>query len=200
MTEVVRLLVMSVRDLLDEWFESAELKGLLSGAGVRGLTQGPFAGGTTFTLLHHLAIGDGYFRASAKGGVGAISRALANAARAAGAELRANTGPARVVIADGVASGVQLAGNETIDGAQVISDYDALYTFTQLVAPPELEPEFNRAVRRTRYNGAVARINLALRELPSFTGLDDEALRGTLTIAPSLGRREARRDLRAALS
>jgi cobalt-zinc-cadmium efflux system outer membrane protein len=82
MTEVMRLLVMSVRDLLDEWFENAALKGLLGSAGVRGLTQGPFASGTTFNLLHHLAIDDGYFRATAKGGVGAICRALAAAARA----------------------------------------------------------------------------------------------------------------------
>jgi phytoene dehydrogenase-like protein len=190
MTEVMRLLVMSARDLLDEWFESAELKGLLGSAGVRGLTQGPFAGGTTFTLLHHLAIGDGYFRATAKGGVGAISRALADAARTAGAELRASSGALRVAITDSVATGVQLASGEIIDAAQVISDYDALHTFTQLVAPPELEPEFNRAVRRTRYNGAVARINLALRDLPSFTDLADEALRGTLTVAPSLAQLE----------
>ena len=190
MTEVMRLLVMSVRDLLDEWFESAELKGLLGSAGVRGLTQGPFAGGTTFTLLHHLAIGDGFFRATAKGGVGAIGRALAAAAQGAGAELRTDTGALRVVVTDGVATGVQLASGEVIDAAQAISDYDALHTFTQLVAPPELEPEFNRAVRRTHYNGAVARINLALRELPSFTGLADEALRGTLTIAPSLAQLE----------
>ena len=190
MTEVMRLLVMSARDLLDEWFESAELKGLLGSAGVRGLTQGPFAAGTTFNILHHLTIGDGYFRATAKGGTGAIGRALAAAARAAGAELRANTGALRVVVADGVATGVHLATGEVIDAAQVISDYDALHTFTQLVAPPELEPEFNRAVRRIRYNGAVARVNLALRELPSFSGLPDEALRGTLVLAPSLAQLE----------
>jgi phytoene dehydrogenase-like protein len=68
----------------------------------------------------------------------------------------------------------------------VISDYDARQTFTRLVDPPELEPEFNRAVRNIRYNGAVARVNLALRELPKFTGLDEDALRGTLAIAPSV--------------
>ncbi|MFL5802597.1 MAG: phytoene desaturase family protein [Roseiflexaceae bacterium] len=190
MTEVMRLLVMSVRDLLDEWFENAELKGVLGSAGIRGLMQGPFASGTTFNLLHHLAIGDGYFRATAKGGVGAINRALAVAAQAHGAELRANAGAPRVVVTDGVATGVQLGDGEIIAAAQVISDYDARHTFTQLVAPPELEPEFNRAVRHIRYNGAVARVNLALRELPSFMGvgypLGEPALRGTLVLAPSL--------------
>src|SRR5206468_5980111 len=123
MTEVMRLLVMSVRDLLDEWFESAELKGVLGSVGVRGLMQGPFASGTTFNLLHHLTIGDGYFRATAKGGIGAISRALAAAAQVNGAELRVDTGAPRVTVADGVATGVQLASGETIAATRVISDY-----------------------------------------------------------------------------
>jgi phytoene dehydrogenase-like protein len=190
MTEVMRLLVMSARDLLDEWFESAELKGLLGSACVRGLTQGPFAGGTTFNLLHHLTIGDGYFRATAKGGVGAISRALAAAAQSYGAELLYNISTLRVVVTDGVATNVLLDTGEVIKAAQVISDYDSRYTFTKLINPPELEPEFNRAVQNIRYNGAVARVNLALRELPDFTGigypLSEKALRGTLVIAPSL--------------
>jgi phytoene dehydrogenase-like protein len=190
MTEVMRLLVMSVRDLLDEWFEDPALKGLLASAGVRGLTQGPFAGGTTFNLLHHLTIGDGYFRATAKGGIGAISRALAAAAQAHGAEMRVDAGAPRVLLADGIATGVQLASGETITAARVISDYDARHTFTQLVDPPELEPEFNRAVANIRYNGAVARVNLALRELPRFTTIADDALRGTLVVAPSLAQLE----------
>ena len=186
MAEVMRLLVMPVRDLLDEWFANAELKGLLGSLGIRGLMQGPFAGGTTFNLLHHLAIGDGYFRASAKGGAGAISRALASAAQALGVELRVNVGPLRIVVEHGAATGVRLDGGDTLAAVQVVSDYDARHTFTELVAPPELEPEFNRAVRQIRYNGAVARVNLALRELPSFAGIGDEALHGTLTVAPSL--------------
>jgi phytoene dehydrogenase-like protein len=187
MTEVMRLLVMSVRHLLDEWFESVELKGLLGSAGVRGLNQGPFAGSTTFNLLHHLAIGDGYFRATAKGGIGAISQALSKAAASYGAEIRANAGVGlfNVIVTDGVATGVQVGG-EAIEAATIISDYDARHTFTNLVPPPELEPEFNRAVRHIRYQGSVARINLALLEKPKFKGLADEALAGTLTIAPSL--------------
>jgi len=190
MSEVMRLLVMSARDLLDEWFENAPLKGVLAGTAVRGLTQGPFAGGTAFNLLHHLAIGDGYFRATARGGIGAITQALAVAARAHGAELRANAGALRVVVTDGVATGVRLESGETIDAARVVSDYDARQTFTRLVDPPELEPEFNRAVRNIRYNGAVARVNLALRDLPGFTGVTEAALRGTLTIAPTLAQIE----------
>lgn len=186
MTEVLRLLVMSVRDLLEEWFENAELKGLLASASVRGLMQGPFASSTTFNLLHHLAIGDGYFRSTAKGGIGAISRALAAAAESYGAELRTNSGALSIIVKDGIATSVQLETGEVIEAKQIISDYDARYTFTKLMNPRDLEPEFNRAVQQIRYNGAVARINLAVRELPNFTGISEEALRGTLVIAPSL--------------
>jgi phytoene dehydrogenase-like protein len=185
MTEVMRLLLMSARDLLDEWFESEELKGLLAGAGVRGLNQGPFAAATSFNLLHHLAVGDGYFRATARGGIGAVSQSLSKAAQACGAEVQTNVGPLQLMVNNETVNGVQ-AGGKTYTATSYVSDYDALDTFAHLVPPPELEPEFNRAVRHVHYNGSVARINLALSGLPKFSGLTEEALRGTLTIAPSI--------------
>lgn len=185
MTEVMRLLLMSVRDLLDEWFESPELKGLLASAGVRGLNQGPFAAATSFNLLHHLTIGDGYFRATARGGIGAVSQSLSKAAQAVGAEMQANVGQLQLLVTNETVNGVQADG-KTYTAKSYVCDYDALHTFTHLVPPPELEPEFNRAVRHIHYNGSVARINLALSQLPQFTGLTAEAWRGTLTIAPSI--------------
>lgn len=185
MTEVMRLLVMSVRDLMDEWFVSPELKGLLATAAVRGTNQGPFAGNTTYTLLHHLAQGDGFFRATAKGGIGALCQALAAAAKSYGVEIRTMCGSLSINVADGVATGVT-AGTESIEASLVISDYDARHTFTHLVAPPELEPEFNRAVKNLKYRGAVARFNFALKELPEFAGITDEAMKGTLVLAPSV--------------
>lgn len=193
MTEVMRLIVMSVRDLMNEWFESPELKGLLAACAVRGVNQGPFAAGTTFTMLHHIAQGDGFFRATARGGIGAISDALAKAARSHGAEVRTNSGALSIVVTDGKATGVKV-GNEQIDANSVISDFDARYTFTKFVAPPELEPEFNRSLRNVRYAGSVARINFALKSLPKFDGLTEEALKGTLTLAPSLAYLEKAHD------
>ena len=185
MTEIMRLLVMSVRDFLDEWFESPELKGLLAATAIRGVNQGPFAGSTVFNLLHHIATGDGFFCATARGGIGAISQSLASAAESAGVEIRTSVSSLKVSIKNGVADGVY-AGDELILASMIISGYDARYTFTHLVDPPELDPEFNRAVKLIRYNGAVARINLALRGVPKFTGISESALRGTLKIAPSI--------------
>jgi len=146
----------------------------------------PFASGTTFNLLHHLTIGDGYFRATAKGGIGAISQALAKAAQNYKAELRLNTKVSSIVINNDVATGVKLESGEVINAAAVISDFDARYTFTKLISPVEFEPEFNREVQHIRYKGSVARINLALSELPDFIGINEEALKGTLVVAPSV--------------
>lgn len=185
MTEVMRLSLMSIRDMLDERFENPELKGLLASAGIRGISQGPFAAATSFNLLHHHAIGDSYARATAKGGTGAIASALAAAAKALGAELRTNCGALSIDVLDGVAVAVRAAG-ETFAADAIVSDFDARHTFTKLIAPPELEPEFNRAVKNVRYKGSVARINFALNSLPTFEGLSEEALAGTLIVAPSL--------------
>lgn len=184
-TEIIRLLVMSVRDLVDEWFVSPQLKGLFAAAAIRGINQGPFAGNTTYTLLHHIASGDGFFRATARGGIGALSSALAEAAKALGVEIRTMCGSFAVNIENGAATGVTVGG-QSIGASLVMSDYDARYTFTHLVSPPELEPEFNRAVKNIRYSGAVARINFALKELPKIKGLSADALRGTLVLAPSV--------------
>ncbi len=185
MTEVMRLLVMSVRDLMDEWFVSPELKGLLGSTAIRGINQGPFAGNTTYTLLHHVAQGDGFFRSTARGGLGGLSQALAAAAQSHGVEIRTMCGSFSINVKDGTATGVKV-GSESIDASLILSDYDARFTFTRLVAPPELEPEFNRAVKNLRYSGAVARLNFALKQMPDFAGLSDDALNGTLVLAPSI--------------
>jgi phytoene dehydrogenase-like protein len=187
MSEVLRLPVMSARHFLDEWFESAELKGLLSSLAVRGAMQGPFGGGSTFNLLHHMAIGDGLFRATARGGTGAICTALAEAAKSHGAKIQTSSGEFTLILKDGTATGVRLTeSGEIYDASEIISDYDAAYTFRKLVEPPELEPEFNRQLSHTRYNGCVARMNFALNAVPNFTGISEEALRGTLVLAGTI--------------
>jgi phytoene dehydrogenase-like protein len=193
MTEIMRLLVMPVRDLLDEWFESDALKGLLAEVALRGVYQGPYAGSTTFSLLHHLAVQDGLWRTTAAGGLGAIAGALAAACKSHGAEVRTNVGEMHIDIADGKATGVRV-GAEKIEATTIISDFDAGYTFNKLVAPPELEPEFNRAVRNVQSRGGVARINLALSGLPEFAGVTKTSLASTVVIAPGVAYLERAHD------
>ena len=186
MHEVLRLLFMSARNFFQEVSPEAE-HGLLCGASVRGVSQGPFAPGTLLNFVHHLAIDDGLFRSTVRGGLGKLAEALAEAARAAGAEIRLDvTGPLVIEVADGVATGVRLGDGERIEAQIIVSDHDARTTFTRLVSPTELEPETNRALHSLRLQGSVARVNLALSALPDFTGLDTEALRGTLIVAPDI--------------
>ncbi len=195
MSEILRLFLMSSRDLLNEHFESAELKGLLAGPSIKGLNLGPFSASTTFNLLHHLAIGDAYFRTYAKGGLAAFTMALEKAAIKNGAELRLSSPVKKILLEDGVAKGVLLEGGEQIKSEIVISSHDPGYLYRTLIDPPELDPEFNRALSHVRYNGVVARVDLALKKLPAFKcDLKEEFLKGTILISPDLAYLEKTHD------
>jgi phytoene dehydrogenase-like protein len=187
MLEALRVLPMSLMELLDEWFESDALKGAVGAQGVHGLTQGPFSAGTAFLLVHHWANHNGLFKATAKGGLGAITQALASAAKAFGAEIRTGAEAARVNVQDGKAVGVTLTSGESISARLVVSNADPRRTFLGLVGPLELDPHFVWGVQNIKLRGAVAKVHLALDGLPRFKGVDGDAhLRGTIVISPSL--------------
>lgn len=188
MHEVLRLLFMSSRDAFGELPLSPAERAVLCGASVRGVSQGPFSPGTLFNFLHQEAIGDGIVRCTARGGLGALSLALAASARAHGAEIRTGVpAPLSVEVDDSVARAVILGDGERIEADHIVSDFDAKATFTQLVRPYELDPEVNRLIRAVRCRGSVARIHLALRGLPIFPGLSEDALSRTLVTAPDVG-------------
>ncbi len=187
MHEVLRLTFMSIRDYVDENLTNEAEKTLLAAAAVRGLSEGPFAPGTLYPLLHRLAVDDALFRSSAKGGLGALARALGDAARAAGADVRTGVAaPLRIEIDGGVARGVRLGDGSLVEATDIVSDDDARATFTRHVAPRELDPEANRAVAATRCRGVTARVHLAFSALPAFEGVDASAWRGTFVIAESV--------------
>jgi phytoene dehydrogenase-like protein len=203
MMEFLRILPMSVIEFLDEWFESDVLKGVLGAAGITGLMQGPQAQGTMFVLLYHYlgAAASGGFRASrfVAGGIGQLSAALANAACQYGADIRTGAEVAQIILDQNLdtgekrAVGVALANGEEITAKAVISNADPRHTFFSLVGAPNLDPHFVRRVRNIRYRGCVAKVNLALSDLPQFTSVpfgfetDDVAhLGGHILISPSL--------------
>jgi phytoene dehydrogenase-like protein len=191
MIEFLRILPMSVAELLDDWFESDSLKGLLGAAGITGIMQGPRSAGTAFVMLHH-QVGNplGLFRAGGlrRGGVGRLAERLASAARGLGAELRTGTRVARIRTVDGRAVGITLENGDEIGASQVLSTVDPRRTMLGMVDPLELTPEYTRALQNIRYRGVAAKINLALGELPRFTGVngDDSLLRGVISLSPSL--------------
>jgi phytoene dehydrogenase-like protein len=133
---------------------------------------------------------DGAFRAWGfqKGGTGAISQAIAGAARAHGAEIRTDVAVERVLVRGGIATGVALATGEELNAPIVVSGLDPRRTFTQLLEPAALPAELVEAVRRYRFRGSSGKVNLALDGLPDFTCLPGRGphLRGAISISPSV--------------
>src|SRR6185436_18566522 len=114
---LVKIFTMSASDFLDEWFESPELKVTLATDGVIGANGGPRSSGTAYVLLHHIMGGVGGRRGVwgfVRGGMGAVSEAMAASARAAGAEIRTDAPVARIIVRDGKARGVALESGEEI--------------------------------------------------------------------------------------
>src|SRR5205823_3942519 len=116
--DVTRLMTMSIADLLDDWFESPQVKGALAVNGVIGTWAGPYEPGTAYVMAHHSIgdVGDGHLGnwRSEEGGMGAVADAIASAARRAGAEIRINAPVRKLLLKDGRASGVELENGQQI--------------------------------------------------------------------------------------
>lgn len=191
MMAFLRILPMSARQFLDEWFENERLKGLLGSMSVAGSMQGPMAAGTAFMLLYqNLGAANFGFAASRqiKGGIGMLSEALAKIIRANKGELRTSTAVQSVWLENGIAKGVVLKSGEKLAGKIVVSNADPHRTFFELVGARHLEPTFNRKVRAIKMKGSTAKLNLALSELPAFVNAppDESHLLGRIVISPSL--------------
>ena len=188
---LVQLMTMSAADFLDQWFETDVLKATMSASGIIGTFQGVRSPGTAYVLLHHyMGEIDGAFRSwgFAKGGTGAISNAIAAAAREAGVEIRTKAGVSRIVTKNGRAAGVVLENGDEIEAGIVSSSVDPRLTFTKFLDANELPGEFLDEVRRYKFRGSSGKVNLALDGLPNFTSLPGEGrhLRGAISISPSL--------------
>ena len=186
-----RLLTMSSAEYLDTWFESGALKATKSASGIIGTMLGPRSPGTAYVLLHHyMGELDGVFRAwgFAKGGNGSVSAAIASAARAFGAEIRTRAPVAQVLIQNGKARGVVLEGGDEVHADAIVSGADPRRTFLGLVGEKHLPAEFAESIRRFKFRGSSAKVNLALGELPDFTCMPGRGphLRGAISISPSV--------------
>jgi phytoene dehydrogenase-like protein len=182
----------SAVDLLDRWFETDVLKATMSASGIIGTFLGVRSPGTAYVLLHHyMGEIDGAFRSwgFARGGTGAISEAIAGAARAAGVEIRTEAAIERIKVANGRATGVVLAGSgQEIDAGLVVSSLDPHLTFLKLMDAKALPDEFLAGVRQYKLRGSSGKVNLALDGLPDFTCLPGTGahLRGALSISPGV--------------
>ena len=188
---LVQLMTMSAADFLDQWFETDALKATMSASGIIGTFLGVRSPGTAYVLLHHyMGEIDGAFRAwgFARGGTGAISNAIAGAAREAGVEIRTQSPIVRILVKNGEATGVALADGEEVRSAVVSSSVDPNQTFLKMIEPGELPGEFLEEVRRYKFRGSSGKVNLALDALPDFKCLPGAGahLRGAISISPSV--------------
>ena len=183
---------MAVADLVAEWFETELLRATVAARGVHGAFAGPWSAGTSLGLLWQAAqdgsaIGSASY---ARGGMGALSDALAKAAMAAGAEIRTRASVSSIVGADNDKSKVVLESGEEIESRVVVSNADPRTTFLNLVDPVDLDPNFLSKMRNYRAPGAAAKINLALSGLPVFRGLDASdsktKLSGRIHVGPEI--------------
>jgi phytoene dehydrogenase-like protein len=187
----LQLMTMSAVDFLDQWFETDVLKATMAASGIIGTFLGIRSPGTAYVLLHHyMGEIDGAFRSwgFARGGTGAISNAIADAAREAGVEIRTLAGVARIEVNGGRATGVVLDNGDQVMADVVLSSVDPNQTFLRFIDDRELPGDFVDDVRRYKFRGSSAKVNLALDALPRFTCLpgDGPHLRGAVSISPSV--------------
>jgi phytoene dehydrogenase-like protein len=187
----VQLMTMSAVDFLDQWFETDVLKATMSASGIIGTFLGVRSPGTAYVLLHHyMGEIDGAFRSwgFARGGTGAISSAIADAAREAGVEVRTRSPIARILVRDGRATGIVLENGDEILADVVSSSVDPHLTFLKMIEPRILPEDFLEEVRRYKFRGSSGKVNLALDALPDFRSLPGPGahLRGAISISPSV--------------
>jgi len=188
-----RILLQSAADLLDEFFESEEVKAMLVTATTIGLPAGPRTPGTALMLGHmllHEINGAKQTFGWAKGGMGGISESLARAARHYGATIRTTAQVRRILREGDRVAGIELGDGSRIDAPLVLSNVDVKTTFERLVEPDGLDPEFLRKVRRIKASGVVAKVNCVLTELPDFTCRPGRTVqphhRGYIDVCPSV--------------
>jgi len=187
----VQLMTMSAIDFLDQWFETDVLKATMSASGIIGTFLGVRSPGTAYVLLHHyMGEIDGAFRAwgFARGGTGAISEAIASAAREAGVEIRTQSSIAKIIVKNGRSKGVVLANGDEIYADIVSSSVDPRLTFNKLVDPEHLPTDFLEGVSHYKFRGSSGKVNMALDGLPNFKALPGSGLhlRGAMSISPSV--------------
>jgi phytoene dehydrogenase-like protein len=191
MYDTIRFWTMSIADFLDQYFETELVKAHLAGSSIIGTGLGPRSPGSAYVLLHHyMGEVDGTIGAwgYARGGMGAISRALAGAFQAAGGEIRADAPVAQIIVNKGKAVGVALEDGEEIRARAVVSNMDFRRTFVHAMDPKDLPEAFLKAARNFKIRGSSGKLNIALDGMPTFNGVpaDCPALQGDMHVTDTI--------------
>ena len=190
---------MSISDLLDDWFESPQVKGLMAVNGIIGTWAGPCEPGTAYVMAHHSIgdVGDGQLGSWGypEGGMGGVSAAIAKSARSFGAEIRTNAKVSRVLTSGGQVRGAVLENGDELTAPLVVTTLHPKIAFLDHLSPAELPDDFVSDIEHFKTRSGVVKINVALSELPSFTADPSsgmaEHLTGSIEMAPSIDYLEA---------
>ncbi|HVC24784.1 MAG TPA: NAD(P)/FAD-dependent oxidoreductase [Acidimicrobiales bacterium] len=194
LSDVTRLMTMSIADLLDDWFESSQVKGAMAVNGVIGTWAGPCEPGTAYVMAHHSIgdIGDGHLGnwGFQEGGMGGVSDAIERAARAHGAEIRLGARVTKLLVHSGRVTGAVLESGEEVLAPLVVTSLHPRTAFLEHVGAAELPPDFVTDIERWKTRSGVVKINLALSELPDFLAdpgtNQQEHHTGSVEMAPSI--------------
>ena len=174
--EYVRFFTMSAADFLDDYFKTDMVKAAMASPGIIGTALGVYSPGSSYILLHHvMGDVDGSIGAwgLARGGMGAISNALASALTEHGGEIRTNAGVQQVKVVGGKASGVILENGDELDAGIVVSNLDARRTFTRIMDRNDLPDGIYERAKNFKIRGSSGKVNIALSGMPKFTHLPD---------------------------
>ncbi len=193
MMRLIRWGPMAAADFVAEFFETDVLRAAVAARGIFGAAMGPWSAGSTALLLLR-AGADPYpvgNSAAPRGGMGALTAAMAAAAKEAGAEIRTGAEVKQILVKNGRVTGVALANGEEIVAKTVVSGADPRRTFLGLLDPVHLPPSFVVKMQNYRCNGTAAKLNVALDALPTFAALKNSsdgnsALAGRIHIGPGI--------------
>lgn len=189
MREFLRITGINIHDILKENFDNPLLKGALSMDAVLGTNSGPRSNNSVFTALHRMSGNCGQAAGTASipaGGMGAVTEALAAAARKSGADIRTASPVGRILMDGNAVSGVELRNGEQIIAATVISNADPKTTIMELLGARHVEAGFAQKIGNIRAQGNAAKLHLALDGLPDFQGISEDQLGERLVIAPNV--------------
>ncbi len=189
--EYIRFFTMSAADFLEDYFENDLVKTAMASSGIIGTALGVYSPGSSYILLHHV-MGDVDGNIGAwglpRGGMGAISNAIAGALREHGGEIRTNAGVRQVLVKNRKAAGVVLENGDELRSRIVVSNLDARRTFTRIMDRNDLPEGIYNKARNFKIRGSSGKVNIALSGMPKFTGLPDNRYvsRGAETFNGSL--------------
>jgi phytoene dehydrogenase-like protein len=189
--DVLDLFVKSARAFLDSWFESDAVKAAFGFDAVVGNYASPDTPGSAYVLLHHVfgeVNGKKGAWGHAIGGMGAITRMMAEACREAGVVIDLEAPVERLLVDGGKAAGVRLESGEELTANIVAANVGPKLLYERLIDPSDLDPEFHRRIKGFKAGSGTFRMNVALSALPRFSALPEpgEHLQSGIIIAPTL--------------